>query len=173
MEVEDITGVAVVVVSPLLVRRVRGRRHRWLREWQPPSSSLSLGLVDIVGVVSCGKSVGGAYLSFVVATLVVWLVVAVDDDAGAGGAGGRRRRQDLALELTLRMLALAAGDGTDGWETAGACIVNAAREMLGMVLMRDGALRVEMAAQWPRPLGLVETAGGTDSLNGWYVHHCC
>ena len=55
----------------------------------------------MVGVVSCGKSVEGAYLSFVVATLgVVWLnvvVVAVDDDAGAGGAGGRRRRQDLAL----------------------------------------------------------------------------
>ena len=66
------------------------------------------------------------------------------------------------------MLALAAGDGTDDWETAGACI-DAAREMLGMVLMGDGVLRIEMAAQWPRPLGLVETAGGTDSLDGWYV----
>ena len=124
VEVEDITGVAVVVVSPLLVRRVRGRRHRWLREWQPPSSSLSLGLVDIVGVVSCGKSVGGAYLSFVVATLVVWLVVAVDDDAGAGGAridikdagaGGWRRYGWLGdgWRLHCQRRTRDAGDGAD------------------------------------------------------------
>ena len=45
-------------------------------------------------------------------------MVAVDDDAGAGGAGDRcLRRQEkvyLALELTLRALVLAAGDGANG-----------------------------------------------------------